>query len=413
MSVNKSTPQHTRAPVPSLLAGGSDASSCVRGGVSSSLSGVLEGSFEDEPQIVHCFVFHPWIPPVGGVGVSCVSLPDDLECSFAEPEILHCFVFNPLVSPDVRVVSLPPACAVGGRAAGGVCHPVFDGGPAGSPSLRLDGPQGDGREVAQSPPRSAFCPIGACEWLQAGQTSQGAAGRHLPVYGAGLWDVGSVTVGRSTPPLPWRAACVDFAARGPASVAGVLYPHALFDLGAGPSCVHPDVLPEHVVLSPFEGGLFGAGGQPLPCLGEAGLEVEACGRRCQHRFKVVPHLATPVLLGRDVIWGRLRLLPVPVEPGPTTTVTALVHTTPEPQFLGYVGSPPFPPEPERVLHIAPESLGCVGSQPFPPEPEREIESCVVSASPPLSLSLCLSLRGWVVWVLPPLRGGLFPPPMQE
>ena len=356
----------------------------------------------------------PDVASAGGVGVACPSSePEILYCFVVHPlqfgqEVPDCFVVHPLVPPGVPVTSFPPVCTVGGRAVGDVSrHYVFGGGPAGPPPLRLGGPPGDGHVVAQTPPRPALSPLGACERLQAGQPSRRVAGPQLPVYGAGLCAVGSVGV-RSTPPLPWRAACVDFAARGPVSVAGVLFPHALFDLGAGPSCVHPDVLPEHVDLFPFEGGLFGAGGQPLPCLGEADLEVEACGRRCQHRFKVVPQLATPVLLGRDVIWGRLRLLPVPVEPGPTTTVTALVHTTPKPEFLGYVVSPPFPPEPESVLHTGPKVLGCVGSQPFPPEPKREIEGCVVCPPfPPLSLSLCLSLQGWVVWMLPALRERLF------
>ena len=75
--------------------------------------------------------------------------------------------------------------------------------------------------------------------------------------------------------------------------------------------MHPEALPAGHPLVPFERGLFGAGGHRLPCLGEADVEVEAFGRRCSHRCKVVPGLAVPVLLGRDLIWGRLRLLPVP------------------------------------------------------------------------------------------------------
>ena len=66
------------------------------------------------------------------------------------------------------------------------------------------------------------------------------------------------------------------------------------------------------------------------------------------------------------------MLPVPVEPGPTTTVTALVHTAPASEFLGYVVSPLSPePVPESGEHTAPEFLGSVGSSPVPPEPVLE------------------------------------------
>ena len=118
-----------------------------------------------------------------------------------------------------------------------------------------------------------------------------------------------VSDGEACCDVTWMFVNVNGDARGPARLCGETH-LCLHDTGAGPSVIKTSQVPAGRVVRPLRRSLQAANTLPLQVDGVVDLfvEVPVGGKRWRkawHTFLVAPQLSYGVILGRDLLWGKL------------------------------------------------------------------------------------------------------------
>ena len=118
-----------------------------------------------------------------------------------------------------------------------------------------------------------------------------------------------VSDGEACRDVPWLFVNVNGYARGDARLCGETH-LCLYDTGAGPSVIETSQVPAGRVVQPLRRSLQAANTLPLQVDGVVDLfvEVPVGGKRWRkawHTFLVAPKLSYGVILGRDLLWGKL------------------------------------------------------------------------------------------------------------
>ena len=134
----------------------------------------------------------------------------------------------------------------------------------------------------------------------------------------------------------WECYPVSCDATGPVFLNSHRVDDTLFDIGAGPSLIRRTHLPPNCLPRPVYA--------PLSCANTASFPVHSAvwlsltlphsQHRCLHRFFVADQLSHACILGRDILWQRLLINPLPTDSRPLSSWQVPAVEAP---------APPIPP----------------------------------------------------------------------